>query len=327
MKIVTEASRHQKGWFRALEVEGEKVSWLNIFDFEMRIGTAVLSMGGIAGVATSSRHRMKGYSRAVMEDSTPFMKEKGHDCALLFGIDNFYHKFGYAPCMAEITAKVRTRDAEASLGEARGFRVRPLVDADVPAFARLYNQAETKRTLSMVRRPKAPLRFRHGSEWRREAEIIAVEDARGGFAGYFIHDSFPAPTTVCEVEARTPDAWPSILDEVVRIAIERRDGEIAVKLPADHGFLAFMRRFGLVVEARYRTTGGPMGRIVNQDTFLAKLEAASWKERPDGRKVAFHGRGRDGNGDNPGGGSGTKARRQGEAGDGAGDAFPGGHGL
>jgi predicted acetyltransferase len=286
VRIINETSRHHKGWFRALEVEGEKVSWLNVFDYRMRIGGAVVSMGGIAGVATSSRHRMKGYSRMLMEDSTAFMKEKGHDCALLFGIENFYHKFDYAPCMAETTAKVRTRDAEGALGEARGFRVRPLVEADAAAFARLYNRAEASRTLTLVREA-GPVRFRHGSEWRREADLVAVEGDKGGLAGYFIHDAFPAPTTVCEVQASTGDAWPSILDEIVRIAIERRDGEITLRLPADHAFLSFLRRFGLVVETRYRTTGGAMGRIIDQDAFLAKLEAAYCNERGKGAASRF----------------------------------------
>ncbi len=284
MKITTEESRHQKGWFRALEIEGEKASWLNIYDYRMRVGGAVVRMGGIAGVATSHRHRMKGYSRTVMEDSTRFMRDEGLDCAVLYGIDNFYHKFGYAPCACEVYARVRTRDAEAVISQAGGFQVRALEDRDVKAMTALYNKSADGLTLSLVRDAVVPLRFRHGSEWRREAEVFAVEDARGRFAGYVVEDAFPAPTTVCEVNAATPLAYPSILDEIVRVAVERRDGEIVFRLPADDPFVHYLRRFGVTVETRYRNTGGPMGRIINQDAFLARIAEACWKGREGERK-------------------------------------------
>ena len=58
-------------------------------------------MGGIAGVDTNEEHRNKGYSRRVMEDCTAFMTENGFDVAMLFGIPNFYPKFGYATVIPE----------------------------------------------------------------------------------------------------------------------------------------------------------------------------------------------------------------------------------
>jgi hypothetical protein len=40
------------------------------------------------------------------------MAENGFDCATLFGINDYYHKFGYAPCLTWNEWKIQTRDAE-----------------------------------------------------------------------------------------------------------------------------------------------------------------------------------------------------------------------
>src|SRR5688500_988060 len=95
-----------------LMVGGEAVSHLWVQHLRMRVGSAVVRMGGIAGVGTERAHRMKGLSRRVMENSTRWMEAEGFDCATLFGIRDFYDKFGYAPCMLVPRFEVRTRDAE-----------------------------------------------------------------------------------------------------------------------------------------------------------------------------------------------------------------------
>ena len=89
-------------WKISLSIEDEDdVSRLWIFEHDMRCGSALLKMGGIGGVGTNEKHRMKGYSRHVMEDSTALMTEHGFDVAMLFGIANFYPKFGYATALSE----------------------------------------------------------------------------------------------------------------------------------------------------------------------------------------------------------------------------------
>ena len=65
-------------WRISLSTEDEQdISRLWIHEYQMRFGTALLKMGGIAGVGTNEEHRNKGYSRRVMEDSTAFMTENG----------------------------------------------------------------------------------------------------------------------------------------------------------------------------------------------------------------------------------------------------------
>ena len=83
-------------WKVALQVgEDDNASRLWIVEKTMRIGSARVRFGGIAGVGTKKEHRMKGYASVVLDASTELMQERGYDMGMLFGIRNFYHRFGY----------------------------------------------------------------------------------------------------------------------------------------------------------------------------------------------------------------------------------------
>lgn len=273
MNITTEGTGFHRRRFA--ESDGEKVSSLHVFDLEMRLGPAVVRTGGIGGVETPWRHRRKGYARALMEDTTGFLKEEGFDAALLFGIERFYHKFGYAPCMAEVLGEVRTRDAEEAVEGKERLSARDMRETDLPAIIDLYNAANADRPLSIVRRPSRFTRFRQGSSWRTEAAVKVLEGHNGRFAGYFVCDAYPEATTICDAQTREPAVMWSVLAEAAQIAVERRDGTIAFALPSDHPLMSLCRQVGCTVELRYRSTGGAMGRIVNQETFLSKLVEAA----------------------------------------------------
>jgi predicted acetyltransferase len=70
-------------------------------DLPMRIGDAVIRMAGIGDVYTEREHRMKGYMRYLYEDTLTYMTEEGYDVSMLFGIPDFYTKFGYAVCLPQ----------------------------------------------------------------------------------------------------------------------------------------------------------------------------------------------------------------------------------
>ena len=277
MKIATE-ERHG-GHFRVLKIKGDGVSHLGIYDHVVRIGPAQFKMGGIGGVATNWKHRKKGYARLVMEDSMNWMRDEGYDVTLLFGIEHFYHKFGFANCMPECVATVRTRDAEAMLGTKRTLEVRAAKDSDWPNAVRLYNRNNARRPLSIVRKARGFKGLRHGSGFHKRGEWVVLETRSGRFAGYAILDALPEPTRTCEVEVTNPAAYADVLGHLVRTAIRRRDGEIAVQLPLDHPFISHLRRFGCVVTVTYKNTGAMVGRFVNQDAVLTRLAAACGDDR------------------------------------------------
>ncbi len=72
------------------------VSWLSIEPFTLRIGAATVRMDGIAGVGTEEEFRRRGYARRLLEATVAWMRQGDAALSMLYGIRDFYPKFGYA---------------------------------------------------------------------------------------------------------------------------------------------------------------------------------------------------------------------------------------
>jgi len=256
---------------RALHIEGRKVSWLTVIDYHQRIGSAVVRMGGIAGVGTEPSERMKGYSRRVIEDTVRYMYEQGFDVSWLFGIRDFYPKFGYAVCAAATSITMATRDAERARDAVGDFKIRPYNEEDLDALISLYNYANRSRTGTIVREKPYFSGISKGSRWGVSANVIVVTDEMGRFVGYAAYDQNETEVIVTEIESRNPLAYPNLLYEFAKLAIDRRAGSITLLMPVDHPFAVFCRRYECSVTINYHRCGGAMGRIVNLRTTLDKI--------------------------------------------------------
>lgn len=122
-----------------LFVDGTCVSWLFVVPFTIRVGRAILRMDGIAGVGTDRAHRNKGYSRRVIEATIERMTRGDAAVSMLYGIPDFYPKFGYATAGADHSlylAYLWSKRAPTALPA--GWTVRPFSKEDLPAVQRLY---------------------------------------------------------------------------------------------------------------------------------------------------------------------------------------------
>src|SRR5437867_873767 len=79
-----------------LMIDGGSISRLWIVPFRIRIGAAAVRMEGIGGVGTDDEYRNRGYSRRVLEATVERMLAGEAAVSMLYGIANFYPKFGYA---------------------------------------------------------------------------------------------------------------------------------------------------------------------------------------------------------------------------------------
>src|SRR5215218_1088310 len=110
-----------------LQLDGRQVSRVVIVPMLMRIGAAVVRMDGIGGVGTEEEFRNQGYSRRLMETAVQQMQQGDAALSTLFGIHDFYQKFGYettGPEYSVILPLMNTSAARHSLP--RGWRFRPL---------------------------------------------------------------------------------------------------------------------------------------------------------------------------------------------------------
>jgi Acetyltransferase (GNAT) domain len=134
---------------------GERsVSRLWVIPLTIRVGAATVRMDGIGGVGTEEDCRHRGYSRRVLEATVDWMRQRDAAISMLYGIPNFYPKFGYATAGPEHFIEL-TRLSEPAILPA-GWRARPFAAADLPAVRRLYDQNSASGVGPAVRSPEAP---------------------------------------------------------------------------------------------------------------------------------------------------------------------------
>jgi GNAT superfamily N-acetyltransferase len=76
-------------------LDGRIITHYGVWGYDMRIGSAVVRAGGIGGVATHGDFRRRGFMARTVRASLDAMRGNGYDITILFGINDFYHGFGY----------------------------------------------------------------------------------------------------------------------------------------------------------------------------------------------------------------------------------------
>lgn len=253
-----------------LIVDGRDVSSLTVVDFQQQIGSGVVRMGGVAGVGTHRDHRLRGYSRRVMESSLAWMRREGFDTAMLYGIPSFYPKFGYAQAFPGVACSLAVRDAERAAPHGHRFvAFRP--KKHLRAVLRMYHANIAGHTGPTRRDPKHWRPFRKGVEHGTKAVCKVALDGRGRPAGYVVYDAGHLTATIIEVGFATPGALPDILRAAARRAVRQRLERIQLLLPEDDAFVEFCKPLGLRKEVTYRPGGGGQVRLIRIPTALEKL--------------------------------------------------------
>jgi len=259
---------------RHLLCNGETVSRLSVLAASIWLFGIPVRMAGIGGVQTERQHRMKGHARHLLQDTVRYMTEEGFDVSVLFGIPDFYNKFGFIPCLPDHRISVATRDAERAGRRAGKYTTSPMSRRDCGFVVRLYNEDNRHRPAALVREKEHFSGFRKGTDHWINADAFVMRDERRRKVAYAAFDDTNTAVKVAELGAAEPAAHPALLCEFARMAIERRCGEIELHIPPDHAFARFVQRFGASVHTRYHRMGGGMMRILNQEQLFRKIEPA-----------------------------------------------------
>jgi predicted acetyltransferase len=137
-----------------LEEDGQQVSRTVIVPMLMRIGAAVVRMDGIGGVETEEEYRNRGYSRRLNELAVEKMRAGDAALSTLFGIQDFYPKFGFATVGPEYSVTLPLEDPASAPELPSGWRFRPFEVDDLPAVKRIYH-TNTKRAVGALVRHDA----------------------------------------------------------------------------------------------------------------------------------------------------------------------------
>jgi len=252
----------------SLMVDGQKVSWCRLIDFEQQIGPLTLRMGGVAYVGTHEKHRFKGYSRRVMENSLRWMRREGFDVTMLYGIADYYPKYGYAEAFPGVSHTMAVRDAERAPGG--NLRFVHFAAAYLRAVLKMYHRNNAGRTGVIRRDPGRWVPFRKGVHFGSKAVARVGLDRRGRPAAYFVYDP-GREVTVIEAGFATPAAFGAVLRAVTKLVWAVRQEKIRFLLPEDDAFMSFCRPYGLHKEIDYRRDGGAMVRMIHVAGALRKL--------------------------------------------------------
>lgn len=153
------------GWTRVdLRRDGQSISHLHIASLTINVGVARVRVDFIAGVETDEAHRRQGCARLVLDAALARMRAGDAALSILYGIPDFYPKFGYATAGAEYLVYLTGLDRPAPMPS--GWAARPLAADDLPAVRTLYERA-TAEAVGAVQRPI------EGWTWSRLAEVVS----------------------------------------------------------------------------------------------------------------------------------------------------------
>ena len=257
-----------KVWKVALQVgEDDNASRLWIVEKTMRIGKAKVRFGGIAGVGTKEEHRMKGYASVVLEASTKLMQDRGYDMGMLFGIRNFYHRFGYGVVFPVSRLFVK---AENLLRAKEVLRVRAMKKADGAKVQKLYNRFNVTRTATVFRPAKWSY-FELSPQFKKPGKAIVVEDANGHIVGYATWVVRDEQMLVSEIGGVGAPAFESLTKALGKRAKRAGMDVVTFDLPADDPFIDFCVPYGCEKRIVYPNNSDAMGRIIHLRPLMEKL--------------------------------------------------------
>ncbi|MHC4713257.1 MAG: GNAT family N-acetyltransferase [Planctomycetota bacterium] len=250
----------RKEWknHRCLELDGRIVSYLEIVPKRMYIGRSLLKMAGVGGVSTDPAHRKKGYNRALFEDTIEFMRKDGYDLSILYGIPDYYHRYGYESVMTRHIVTMPAR--EEFPGPAAGYKRSVVARSDMEQIRCLCN---------------AQARYRDGNCLRdrmhKPKRGVKITDARGRIAAYATWREENGIIFTGDAAARNPAAGVELLKVLWRVAWRELAGQINVDLPPGYPLTDAMLTRGATYRRQFRRNQGCMGRIVDLSSLARKM--------------------------------------------------------
>lgn len=293
-----------------LWVDGKAVSRLWVIPFTLRVGAARVRMDGIGGVGTSEENRNRGYARRLLAAAVDWMAGREAALTMLYGIPDFYYKFGYATAGPDHLVHLLPPFEGEKLPD--GWSVRGFTPDDLPAVQRIY-ESSAPATVGTAVRPSDG-----GGPWSRLLktpdgesgdEACVVLNPSGRVAAYAwkgsgfwyikhkLSKEYPDALILGEVMAEGPEAADAVLVACRLWAGEesrksaKEIGRVLLSLPPE-GPVANAAQYRLSSFVRnYSPSGDSMARVLNVERLMSALEPeldARWKAAKSDLRGALH---------------------------------------
>lgn len=270
MEFRIEPAEDGKTWLRLYD-GARKAAELQVIEYHMYLAGVPLPMGGIAEVQTEAAYRRQGLMRTLFGHLDGYLRERGFPVSLLFGIPDFYHRFGYATALVNSVVRIPTRQAE--LARAL-LPARAITEADIPMLQALYEQDCRRRSGPLARQTSAWTRMLRGWAWHEASQHCVVYAHDGTIRGYAFWRPDRRRCHVDELLAADLQALESLLAVLAREAVARRVEYIHFRVPADHAVALLARRLGGTIETRLPYNADGMLRVVDLQAVLDAVAPA-----------------------------------------------------
>jgi predicted N-acetyltransferase YhbS len=240
-------------------IDGKIITHWGVWGHEMRIGSSIVRVGGIGVVATDFDFRKKGLMAKTANASIEAMRPAGYDMTILFGIDDFYHKFGYTRAWAETSYIVKTSDLpkEKPILPIHKFPVKQRDDLN-----ELYNHENANFTGTAVK----PTYIRN--PFLPKTEGYLWKNKQGKPSGYVITWEWDGRIYINE-----PVGDVEQILRCVGMVVRKREYKEArfVGMHYDSGLCKTLRRRTCRAETSYKKCGEAMIRTLNLESTLRKI--------------------------------------------------------
>ncbi len=251
----------RKEWknHRCLVLDGRVVSYIKIVPKRMYLGRALLKMAGVAGVSTDPDHRRKGYNRALFRDTIEFIRKDGYDLSILYGIPDYYHRYGYESVMTGHIVTMTPREEWA--GAAAPHKRSVVTRSDMDQIRRLCNAQARHRDGNCLR-----------NRMHKPARGVKITDGRGRIVAYAAWREENGIIFVPDAAARGPAAAVELLRALWRVAWREMAGQINVDLPPGYPLTDAMLPRGATYRRQFRHNAGCMGLILDLSALARKMQ-------------------------------------------------------
>jgi len=239
-------------------LDGRIVAHWGVMRYQMRIGAARVKIAGIGGVTTHGEYRRQGLMDRLIRTWLRQMRHSDYDMSVLFGIPNFYHRFGYVRAWPGCTYTVQTDRLPKDKPAAAISKCRPKHCKDME---RIYNRQNRRLTGTAVR----PTYLKN---FRPDQDARFWTDPKGNVAGYVVvatrGGQFQCLDQGGDVE--------QVLAVLRRLAV--RSGYRSIRflgLHHDSKLAKRLRRGDCEMTVNYQESGGAMIRTLRLAGTLGKM--------------------------------------------------------
>jgi predicted N-acetyltransferase YhbS len=260
------------------EIDGRVVTHWGVWDYTMRLDAARLRVAGIGAVATDGAFYRRGLMRRTVEGALPVIARAGYDLSTLYGLWDFYDKFGYTRGWSEPTYRVHLDDLPE---HAPGTRTGKLTRKDVGEMDTLYNRQASREALagSACRPTFGPGRL---GDWRG----IGWRDKAGQLAGYVLYASDDRQVRVVEAVGDVETCLRVIARDARKL---NREPVVFQSIHEDSALARRLRAGTVHIETQLVRAGGPMVRTMDLAATLGKLAETIARRLAQSRFAAWRG--------------------------------------